>query len=231
MLMPWVFGEFQRRLPGIELTQVYGSTETGSIATTLEHRYFKDQPKSVGRPLPLTEVRVVKPGGALAEPDEVGEIEVRSAAVCSGYWHRHEANHETFVDGWCRTGDLGSVNAGGFLTLAGRAKDMIRSGGENIYPAEVEKVLTDCPGVKDAAVIGVPDERFTEVGCAVLVVRPDDAPDDDALRSFCRERLAGYKVPKHFIRVDELPRNASGKVLKYVLSEQYQERYAHPMTS
>jgi fatty-acyl-CoA synthase len=225
-LMPWVFDEFRRRLPGVELSQVYGSTETGSIATTLEHRFFADQPKSVGRPLPSAEVRVVKSDGVLAGVDEVGEISVRSAAVCAGYWQRPEANERTFDDGWCRTGDLGTVNAGGFLTLAGRAKDMIRSGGENIYPAEVEKVLTLFPGIKDAAVIGVPDERFTEVGCAVLVVSADDPPDDDALRSYCRERLAGYKVPKHFVRVDELPRNASGKVVKYMLSEQYHERFA-----
>jgi fatty-acyl-CoA synthase len=228
-LMPWVFDEFQRRLPGVELTQVYGSTETGSIATTLEHRYFADQPKSVGRPLPTTQVRIVTPGGVLADVDEVGEIHISSAAVCAGYWQHPEANRATFADGWCRTGDLGSVNADGFLTLAGRAKDMIRSGGENIYPAEVEKVLTSYPGVRDAAVIGVPDERYTEVGCAV-VVSLDDAPDDHALRSYCRERLAGYKVPKHFVHVDELPRNASGKVLKYVLTEQYHERYAHSAT-
>ena len=222
-LMPWAVDEFQRRLPGIELTQVYGSTESGAIATTLEDPDFKDQPKSIGRPMPLTEVRVTTPDGTLAGVDEVGEIEVRGAAVSAGYWQRPDATMETFVDGWVHTGDLGFVNADGYLSLTGRAKDMIRSGGENVYPAEVEKVLTAHAGVKDAAVIAVPDERYNEVGCAILVVNPDDAPDDDALREFCRERLARFKVPKYFVRVEELPRNASGKVLKYILREQYQD--------
>ncbi len=222
-LMPWAVDEFRRRLPDIELTQVYGSTETGGVATTLEDRYFNGHPKSVGRPLPLTEARVVMPDRALAAIDEVGEIEIRSGAVCHGYWQRPDANRETFIDGWCRTGDLGFVNSAGFLTLAGRAKDMIRSGGENIYPAEVEKVLTAHPEVQDAAVIAVPDERFQEVGCAILVLRPDETLDENAMRLYCREHLAGYKIPKYFRRADDLPRNASGKVLKYVLREQYQE--------
>jgi len=220
-LMPWAVDEFHRRLPGAELTQVFGSTETGAIVCSLEHDEFEGQTTSVGRPLPMNEIRVTRRDGTLAEADEVGEIEVRGATVCAGYWQRPEANEESFVGGWFRTGDLGFVNGKGYLTLAGRAKDMIRSGGENIYPAEVEKVLTRHPGIQDAAVIAVPDERYGEVGCAVLVVIPDSGPDDDEVRAYCRERLAGYKVPKHFLRADELPRNASGKVLKYVLREQH----------
>jgi fatty-acyl-CoA synthase len=222
-LMPWAVEEFHRRLPGVELVQVYGSTETGAICTSLEHRYFKDHPKSVGRAMPLNRVRVVTPEGALAGVDEVGEIEVQSPAVIAGYWERPDANEESFDDGWFRSGDLGSVNADGFVTLAGRAKDMIRSAGENIYPAEIEKVLTRHPAVQDAAVIGVSDPRYVEVGCAVVVLASAEAPDPEELRSYCREHLAGYKVPKYFVFADELPRNASSKVLKYVLREQYRE--------
>jgi fatty-acyl-CoA synthase len=220
-MMPWTLGEVRRRLPGVRLSQVYGLTEGGAISTVLDDRDFDSQPKSVGRPLALTEARVVTPGGGPAAADEVGEILVRGPGVCAGYWKRPEANRETFVEGWCRTGDLGSVNPQGFLSLAGRAKDMIRSGGENIYPAEIEKVLTDHPLVRDVAVVAVPDAKYVEVGCAVVVATDDVEFDEATLRAYCRERMASYKVPKYFVRRDELPRNASGKVLKYVLREHY----------
>ncbi|GAB3150329.1 fatty-acid--CoA ligase FadD5 [Amycolatopsis stemonae] len=223
-LMPSVAQEVKRRWPGVKLTQVYGLTEGGAIATTLEDADFLAQPKSIGRPVPLAEARVVDALGSAAAVGEVGEIEVRGPAVSEGYWNRPDATAATFHDGWCRTGDLGYVNADGFLHLAGRAKDMIRSGGENIYPAEVEKVLATHPGVLEAAVVAVPDERYAEVGCAVVVPESGSAPDD--LREFCRERLAGYKVPKYFVFVAELPRNASGKVLKYLLRQEYGEKVA-----
>lgn len=219
-MMPWTIAEVRRRMPGVRLTQVYGLTEGGAIATTLDDEDFDSQPQSIGRPVPLSEAMVVGPEGKLAATGEVGEIVVRNPGVCAGYWQRPEANAATFSDGWCRTGDLGTVNRDGFLSLTGRAKDMIRSGGENIYPAELEKVLTDHPEVLDAAVVGVPDAKYDEVGCAVLVVKDGVEVDAGALRAYCRERLASYKVPKYFVGRQELPRNASGKVLKYVLREQ-----------
>ncbi|SFW79893.1 class I adenylate-forming enzyme family protein [Amycolatopsis australiensis] len=218
-LMPSTAREVKRRWPDVKLTQVYGLTEGGAIATTLEDADFLAQPKSIGRPVPLAEARVVGPLGDAAAVGEVGEIEVRGPAVSEGYWNRPEATRATFHDGWCRTGDLGYFNADGFLHLAGRAKDMIRSGGENIYPAEVEKVLATHPRVREAAVVAVPDERYSEVGCAIVVPEPGAAPDD--LAAFCRARLAGYKVPRYFVFVTELPRNASGKILKFRLREEY----------
>ncbi|MEJ2890321.1 class I adenylate-forming enzyme family protein [Actinomycetospora aeridis] len=220
-MMPWTVGEVRRRMPHVRLSQVFGLTEGGAICTTLDDGDFDAQLGSIGRPLPLAEARVVDDAGRPAGIDEVGEILVRNPGTCGGYWQRPDANRDTFTDGWCHTGDLGLVNADGFLSLAGRAKDMIRSGGENVYPAEIEKVLTEHPGISDAAVVGVPDPKYLEVGCAVLVLEPDVDLDEAALRSYCRERMAGYKVPKYFARRDELPRNASGKVLKYVLREQY----------
>lgn len=222
-MMPWTVAETRRRMPGVRLTQVFGLTEGGAIATCLDDEFFESQPGSIGRPLPLSEVRVVDPDGEPVPVGEVGEIAVRNPGVCAGYWQRPEANAETFVDGWCRTGDLGTVNADGFLFLAGRAKDMIRCGGENVYPAEVEKVLTDHPHVLDAAVVAVPDARYLEVGCAVLVLRDVVEPDVEAIRTYCRERLASYKVPRYVVGRPELPRNASGKVLKYVLREQLEK--------
>ncbi|MEJ2870453.1 AMP-binding protein [Actinomycetospora sp. OC33-EN08] len=220
-MMPWTVAETRRRMPGVRLTQVFGLTEGGAIATCLDDEDFESQPGSIGRPLPLSEAAVVGPDGEPAEVGEVGEILVRNPGVCAGYWQRPEANRDTFVDGWCRTGDVGTVNADGFLSLAGRAKDMIRCGGENIYPAEVEKVLTDHPDVLDAAVVAVPDPKYLEVGAAVLVLR--EPVEGDALRAWCRERLASYKVPRHVVIRPELPRNASGKVLKYVLREQLEK--------
>ena len=119
--------------------------------------------------MPFTDVKIQRADGSRAAVGEVAELYVRSPSVSPGYWQRPESNAETFVDGWCKTGDLASVDAEGFITLGGRAKDMIRSGGENIYPAEVEAVLTTAPGVADAAVVGVPDAKFHEVGCAILI--------------------------------------------------------------
>lgn len=222
-MMPWTVDAVRRRMPQVRLTQVYGLTEGGAISTTLDDEDFDTQRTSVGRPLALTDVKVVIPEGDTAGVDEVGEILVRGPGVCAGYWERPDANAATFVDGWCRTGDLGSVNADGFLSLAGRAKDMIRSGGENIYPAEVERVLTEHPAVQDVAVVAVPDPKYNEVGCAVVVPTAGAELDEAALRAFCRERLASFKVPKYFVEQEALPRNASGKILKFRLREQYEK--------
>ncbi|WP_409180732.1 class I adenylate-forming enzyme family protein [Amycolatopsis sp. VS8301801F10] len=229
-MMPWVVERMRAKLPWVRLTQVYGLTEGGAIATSLDDEDFDAQPKSVGRPLPLTEVRVAGDGLAPAARGEVGEILVRGPAVCAGYWQRPEANRDTFVDGWCRTGDLGYVNADGFLVLAGRAKDMIRSGGENVYPAEIERVLTRHPAVLDAAVVAVPDPKYLEAGCAVLVLAEGRSLDEAELRAYCRAHLAAYKVPRHFVAQPELPRNASGKILKFKLREKY-EKLAAPTDS
>jgi fatty-acyl-CoA synthase len=220
-LMPWVYGEFAEKLPHIELVQVYGLTEGGAISCCLDGK-DADRAGSVGRSMPFTDVKVLDGMGNLAAPGEVGELYVRSPAVSPGYWQRPEANAETFVDGWCKTGDLASIDAEGFVTLGGRAKDMIRSGGENIYPAEVEAVLTTAPGVADAAVVAVPDPKWHEVGCAVLVAAEGSIVDVDQVRAYCLERMAKYKVPKYFVVEDELPRTPSGKIKKFELRDQYQ---------
>ncbi|MQA84300.1 MAG: AMP-binding protein [Streptosporangiales bacterium] len=222
-IMGWAVAEMERRLPGIELVQAYGLTEGGGMSTCLDHDDCRKHPDSVGRPLPLTEVKVVRENGSPAEPDEVGQVLVRSPSVCAGYWQKPEETEKTFVDGWCHTGDLGRYTPDGFLVLTGRKKDMIRSGGENIYPAEVETVLTSHPDIKEAALVGVPDDRYLEVGCAVLVPDQGGPPSADEVKGYCRERLAGYKCPSHVVYVEELPRNPSGKVLKYVLRERYRD--------
>ncbi len=223
-VQPWALQEFARRFPDIALQQGYGLTEGGALSTVLDHRETLAHPDSVGRPLPLTSVRTVGSTGTPCAPDEVGEVWVRSPAVSGTYWNNAEASRETFVDGWCRTGDLGRITDDGFLVLRGRAKDMIRSGGENIYPAEIEAVLAEHPEVGAVAVIAVPDEKYIEVGCAVIRAADTLGPEPERrLETFAAQRLARYKCPRYYIFVDELPVNASGKVQKRIL----RERYAH----
>jgi fatty-acyl-CoA synthase len=220
-LMPWAYGEWEKVLPGVELVQVYGLSEGGAIVTCLDWEHAREHPGGVGRPMPLTEVKLLGPDGVPVAPDEVGEIYVRSSSGSVGYWQRPDATAQTFIDGWCKTGDLGKVDADGFLTLAGREKDMIRSGGENVYPAEVEAVITTAPHVADAAVFAVPDAKYQEVGCGVLIPIEGHEIDVELVRRHCAQRLARYKIPKYFVVADELPRTPSGKVKKFELRAQY----------
>jgi fatty-acyl-CoA synthase len=232
-ILPWALTAIDEKLPEVELQQGYGLTEGGTMSTCLDHRDRIAHPDSVGRPMPLTQVRTVLPDGAPAAPDEVGEVWVRSPTVTAGYWNKPAETAETFVDGWCRTGDLGRITPDGFLVLTGRAKDMIRSGGENIYPAEVEAVLAQHADVSAVAVIAVPDQRFLEVGCAVVVRahagfdRDDDVIERE-LRAVAKERLAGYKCPRHYVFVSELPVTASGKVQKHVLRSRFASLGSRP---
>jgi fatty-acyl-CoA synthase len=220
-LQPWTFDELDKSLPGIDMVQVYGLTEGGPISTCMDREFARDRPGSVGRPMPLSELKVVDERDDLVAPGQVGEVYTRSPAVSPGYWQRPDANAETFRDGWCRTGDLGRIDDGGFLFLAGREKDMIRSGGENIYPAEIEALLTKAPHVADAAVVAVPHPRYNEVGCAVVVPMPGETIDVAALRRLCADNLARFKVPHHFVIADSLPRTPSGKVKKYELQAEH----------
>ncbi|MGC4250208.1 MAG: class I adenylate-forming enzyme family protein [Sphingobium sp.] len=225
-VMPWVYPEFEKRLPQVEVVQQYGLTEGGAVSTCLDHADAVGRTHTVGRPLPLTDVKVVTEEGRPAQPGELGEIYVRSPGVSGIYWGRPNATQETFQDGWCRTGDLGQVDPEGFLILAGRAKDMIRSGAENVYPAEVEAVLTKAPMVADAAVFGVPHPKFQEVGCCALVAENGKSIEIEKVKEYCEARLAKYKVPKHFVVLDLIPRTTSGKVQKYILKDRYKDIFS-----
>ena len=162
----------------------------------------------------FTDVRVRTPGGTDAAPGERGEVLVRAPHVMRGYWRRPDATAEAFDDGWFRSGDVATVDDDGYVRIVDRTKDMYVSGGENVYPAEVESAVHDFPGVADCAVVGVPDERWGEVGRAVVVPAPDAEVDPDALLAFLRERLAGYKVPRSVVFAGSLPRTPSGKLRK-----------------
>ncbi len=206
---------------GIRVRTGMGMTETGPTVFLLDEDQVLAKPGSVGRPQLVTEVRIVDRAGRDVAPGEAGELLVRGPGVTPGYWQRPDATADAFVDGgWLRTGDVARCDADGDYTIVDRWKDMFISGGENVYPAEVEAVLLQHPAVAEIAVIGVPDARWGEVGHACIVLASGAAaPQEDALRAFCRERLAGYKTPKVFQVRDALPRNALGKVIKQELRD------------
>ncbi|MGW5558102.1 acyl-CoA synthetase [Micromonospora sp. NPDC003944] len=200
---------------GLSFSQGYGMTEAAPGATALPPTMTRVKQGSVGLPHFFTDVRITDPTGAVLPTGTVGEIEVTGPNVFSGYHGLPEATAEAFTaDGWFRSGDLGHLDADGYLYISGRLKDMIISGGENIYPLELEQLLTEIDGVTSAAVIGVPDERWGEVPWAILTVRQGVSVDTDTVRACLDGRIARYKLPKNVVIVDELPRTASGKVRK-----------------
>jgi long-chain acyl-CoA synthetase len=206
---------------------IYGLTETTGAAVQLDPQdHDPDGPRerllrSVGRPYPWVELRIVDPADATdCNPGEVGEVWLRAPNVMAGYFNRPEETAAAVTaDGWLRTGDGGYRDAEGYLFLTDRIKDMIVSGGENVYPIEVEEALAQHPAIDQVAVIGVPDERWGETVKAVIVLRPDVTAGGDELVAFLREQLAAYKLPRIVEFVDELPRTPSGKVLKRQLRE------------
>lgn len=202
---------------GVPVLQGYGQTET-SILCCMDAASALRKAGSVGRPVFHGEVRVARPDGETADPGESGEVVVRGPTCMLGYWRQPEATRAARLGDWHRTGDLGVADAEGYLTLVGRLKEMYISGGENVFPAEVERVLEEHPDVGEAAVVGIPDAEWGEVGRAYVV--PAHPPlDVDALLEWTRRRLAGFKLPRDVVVVDSLPRTASGKVQKHLLED------------
>lgn len=209
---------YQQR--GIVFKQGYGMTEVGvnCFSMTVEESYRKAG--SVGKPFMFTEVRLVDKEGRDVPTGGTGELLFRGPHVFSGYWNNPEATAEAIdSQGWFHTGDLARADEEGFFYIVGRSKDMFISGGVNVYPAEIEGELVLHPKVADAAVVGVPDETWGEVGVAFVVATSSDQPAEEELREFLGSRLARYKIPKRFIYVDELPRTAYGKVVKSQLRD------------
>jgi fatty-acyl-CoA synthase len=210
---------------GLVLQQGFGQTET-SILCCLDARDAVRKAGSVGRPVTHAEVRVVTLASVEGEPSawrdaatgETGEIVVRGPITMLGYWNNPEATAQTLRGDWLRTGDLATRDEEGFLTLVGRARHMYISGGENVYPAEIERVYAEHPAVREIAVVGVPDPKWGEVGCAYVVPAPGARIEEDALREWGSQRLARFKLPKRFVEVAELPRTETGKVQKHRLA-------------
>lgn len=207
---------------GIEILQVYGLTETCGPACLIDSENALARIGSTGRAFLHTDVRIVDGDGRDCPPGTAGEVLVRGRHLMREYWNRPDATSESLVDGWLHTGDVAEMDADGFVYIRDRIKDMIISGGENIYPAEIESVLQAHPRVLEAAVIGISSDRWGESPLA-LVRRKDEDLDEATLLHHCAEHLARYKLPRVVRFVDEIPRNPSGKILKRVLRERFPE--------
>ncbi len=203
--------EFQRGKPGLG----YGMTETNAYGPQNAGADFVQNPTSTGRPVPIMDLKITDPEGNELPLGETGEIWFRSPSLIRGYWNRPEATAETIVDGWLRSGDIGRLDEEGFVYISDRAKDMILRGGENIYCAEVEATIYQHPAVYEAAVYGIPDERLGEELACHVMVKPGETLEVGELQQFVGQHLAKFKVPTRVSIVHEqLPRNASGKILK-----------------
>jgi fatty-acyl-CoA synthase len=212
--------ELHRRLPATPLVQVYGMSEFPTLMLLLDVEDAMTKLGSAGKSCSIAEIRVVDDQGADVAPGEVGEIWCRSPACLVGYYGNDAASAQTLDGGWLHTGDLARLDDDGYVFIAGRAKDMIISGGLNVYPAEVERAIGELPGVVEAAVFGVADEEWGEAGVAVVVIEAGAELDEPVLRAELKQRLASFKVPRHYrISTAPLPRTASGKVQKFLLQE------------
>lgn len=211
-----------------DIVQFYGMTEaapTVTCATAEDHRRgfagdlgYVQRLRSIGAPVIGVEAQVRGPDGDRLPPGEVGELWVRGPNVMLGYWRRPAATDEVLLDGWYRTGDAAYSSEDGYLYLVDRLKDMVITGGENVYSMEVEAALSECPGVREVAVFGVPDPRWGEAVYAVVVMEDGQDLDEQQLIAHCRERIAGYKIPRRFeLRHEPLPKSGAGKILKNVL--------------
>jgi acyl-CoA synthetase (AMP-forming)/AMP-acid ligase II len=205
--------------------QMYGMTETTGTIVALppeDHVEGLERMRSAGKALPGVELAILDPDGKALPPGEVGEIATRSGSNMAGYWNLPEATARTLgKDGWLRTGDAGYMDRDGYLYIHDRIKDMIISGGENIYPAEVESALCDHPDIAEAAVIGIPDDKWGEAVKAIVVMKPGKTASAADIVNFTRERIAGYKTPKSVDFIEALPRNPSGKILRRHLRDPY----------
>jgi acyl-CoA synthetase (AMP-forming)/AMP-acid ligase II len=212
--------------PGADIVSAYGQTEMSGATTLLKGPDATRKMGSVGRPMLGVELRVVDDELRDAGPGDVGEVVYRGPTVMAGYHADDAATTEAFAGDWFHSGDLATLDDEGYLWLVDRKKDLIVSGGENVYPAEVERVLREHPAVADVAVVGVPHPRWVETPLAFVVPAPGASVDEEELIAHCRDRLAGYKKPSAIVAVDELPRNAGGKVLKRSLREEHAERFS-----
>jgi long-chain acyl-CoA synthetase len=217
-----------QKLPGCRFFQIFGMTETGGFASMLRWRdHITSGPKarrlrSAGQPAPGVTVKVLLPDGSVAPPDTLGEIVVGGDTLMSGYLNNPGATAAVLRDGWMFTGDAGTMDEDGFLYVADRLKDMIVTGGENVYSIEVERVLFMHPAVREAAVIGIPSEQWGESVHAVVVLKDGATAGADEIIAFCRQHIGGYKCPRSVeFRAEALPVTPVGKVRKNVLRDPY----------
>ena len=206
---------------GIIIQQGFGMTETGPTVFLIDKEHAVAKAGSVGKPVLHTDVTIRDQQGKVLGPNEVGELCIRGGNVTTGYWNRPGATAKALIDGWLHSGDAAMVDEDGFYTIVDRWKDMYISGGENVYPAEVENVIYRHTAVAEVAVIGVPHPKWQEVGCALVVAKAGQTVTEEEIIEYCQGKLARYKIPKSVVFVDSLPRTAAGKVLKRELREIY----------
>jgi acyl-CoA synthetase (AMP-forming)/AMP-acid ligase II len=211
--------DLNRRLPGI-FYELYGLTE--GFCTILDKQDYATKPDSVGAPPPFFEMRIVNELGEDAEPQEVGEIVGRGPTLMAGYYKRPDLTAQVIVDGWLHTGDLGYVDADGFLYLVDRQKDMIITSGANVYPRDIEEIAVQHPAVREAAIFGIPDERRGEVPLAAIILKQPGAISPEELREWINERVAVvYQKVQSVVILEDFPRSVVGKTLKRVMRERY----------
>ena len=206
---------------GVALQQGYGMTETSPAVLTLDREDARRKAGSSGKPVLHTEVRIVTPDGREAAAGELGELWVKGPNITPGYWNRPDANASSFTDGWLHTGDAARIDEEGFYYIVDRWKDMYISGGENVYPAEVENVLHQLTAIAEAAVIGIPSEQWGETGMAIVAVKPGHGITETEIHAHCAANLARFKRPHAIKFVDALPRNATGKIHKPTLRRNF----------
>ena len=216
-----LFNQMVKAFPTVEFSNVYGLTEATSISTWNTHQDILRIPESVGPPVPVLQAKIIDPqNGSVLPPREVGEVCIKGPTVVQGYWNKPEANEKTFVDGWVHTGDLGCLDEDGYVYIVDRLKDMIVSGGENIYCIEVENAIMQHPAVMEVAVVGVPDSLMQEAVKAVIFLKPGMTATEEEIIEHCKKHIASYKKPKYVVFNQEmLPKNPSGKVIKSALKK------------
>jgi long-chain acyl-CoA synthetase len=221
-MAPQLIRKTRELLPNTQLVQVYGLSETGFLTGLQDGEHTADMLTSCGRPCPGVDVQIVDEAGNPVKTPNPGELVARGANVMAGYWNNEEETAASFRNGFFRTGDIGYQDSNGYFFILDRSKDMIVTGGENVYSGEVEAVIFDHPAVRDVAVFGIPDTRWGELVAACVVLKAGTQLTADELIAYCRQFLANYKVPRRIDFSDsDLPKSGSGKVLKRVLRERF----------
>jgi long-chain acyl-CoA synthetase len=208
-----------KQVTGLDIHEAYGMTESASMVTY--NHYYRHKVGSVGTPVGSVEVVIMDQEGNTLPQGKDGEICIQGPNIMKGYLNRPEETARAFWGAWFRSGDVGHLDEEGYLYIMDRIKDMIITGGENVYPREVEELLYERPEVAECAVVGLPDREYGERVIAVIVPKRDAQPDPEELKAYLRERLSGFKVPKDFVIVPDLPKSAAGKILKRVLKESF----------
>ena len=218
-----VLKKLKEFLPKLDLYNCFGQSEIAPLATVLRPEEHEARPDSAGKPVLFVEMRVVDDNMEDVAPGEIGEVVYRSPQLCIGYWNKPEETAEAFAGGWFHSGDLARIDKEGYITIVDRKKDVINTGGVLVASREVEDVIYSHPSVREVAVVATPDPKWIEAVTAIVVLKEGAQSSEEELIRWTKERLAPFKVPKKVIFVDDLPRNASGKILKRKLREQFSD--------